>query len=117
MTTIVLDSNGQVVACGGNGLTPAAGQTARDVPLTLDDYRAADVAGEASGQPYEVTYDGKKFGWRQRAKSPQEVDEDARQALIANLQAAADGWGTLTATQKDARLRDVVRGVLRTLQR
>lgn len=114
---VILDGAGRVLACGGDTLAAGDGETVAETARTLADYRAADEAGKASGQPYDVTYDGAAFGWRARAKLAAELDEDERQALIASLQAALDGWGGLTAAQKDGKLRDMARGVLRALRR
>jgi len=113
MGKLITDGTGRVVAFGGNGLAPEAGQTLQETELTLDQFRAADNAGRATGQPYDVTCDGKVFGHRNRAASATETDSAAQRDVAVQLQSALDGWATLTAPQKDALLRLCVRGVLR----
>lgn len=113
---VLLDGSGRVLACGETDFAAQAGETVAETARTLADYQAADAAGRASGGPYDVTYASGAFGWRTRAKLAAELDEDERQALIASLTAALDGWGSLTAAQKDGKLRDVARAALRALR-
>lgn len=101
---VILDQGGAVVAAGGEGLTPTAGQTALATDLTLDDFKAADAAGAASGQPYDVTCDGKAFAVRTRAANAAEQAMTKRAQLVAQIDAAVAAWPTATAAQKDAAL-------------
>jgi len=113
---VLLDGAGRVLAFGPQQLTATAGQTVQDCALALADFATADAAGLASGSPYDVTYDGSKFGFRNRAASSGEQSTTARAQLLAQLQAAVTAWPTATAVQKDAAMFGMLQMVLRVAQ-
>lgn len=113
---VLLDATGAVQAVGSDELTPQAGQTGQTTTCALNDYKSADQAGQATGKPYDVTYDGAKFGYRNRAANTGEAATSTRAQIVAQLTAAVTAWPSATAAQKDAATLALLQLVLRVAQ-
>lgn len=114
----VLDATGALIALGETDsfVAPTGGRVIK-TDLTHD--VVAQAQATATGT-YDLVLDTAKATHRivvrARAKVAAELDEDDRADLKTRLRAALDGWGTLTAADKDALLKLCVRAALRTVR-
>lgn len=116
MARVLIDAQGAVIGVGDVAFAPARDQAVQDTPLTLEDFAAADAAGQASGQPYDVILAGGKFAHRTRKATAAEQERDAQKALVAQLRDSLAKWDTMTQAQKNAATKALIQAALGLLQ-
>lgn len=105
----VIDAAGVVVACGEtDSLVPPEGGRIVEVS-------ANPLADLPDGD--EAIHDGRGFARRKRAETADDIERKGAAGLLDQLDAVIDGWGGLTAAQRNAAILTVAQAARAALRR